>query len=431
LVPPEKQEKRNKNSREKKHRDESKFEREGLDSDSDRRGCPRKSSQSNENEDLKHYEIVAEGVREDANNVTSTNAIEKESDEWTRAEVEVKIWESQNNTSLRQRTKEFACLAAYIHNTQRRGLIRTDLSGYSPNYARRILYRLQEKDVLKPIDSRRRIGKFQEYFLTTKIDGFIDNIDDIEKKSKYDVKQREKEEEGNISFMQYLISYLSAQKPTFHKLVLQTHIPEGYYNALGHQWIVQNELNETKIKEYNLDFRRSAIVKVSPNGTVMIHLESTYNPYHLHKPEGLVNFFGACGTVLARLKTECDDNIGGVPPISEWYLKQHDFDKTIPISILEEKIPHIRRWWSREGIQLKYLGRIFQIYGKAMPFVGKTIRFEGSASTKDNKQLTQGIIEAIQPELKYETALELFKQQNRTQTELLEERIKKLEESKP
>jgi hypothetical protein len=433
LIQVEKQKTKNKNDPEIKTSENNIFESEDQDNNGIQFGSFKRSSKSTHAENPKEHEIVAPEVREDTNIVNSIKTAQKESEQWAVAEREVELWQSQNGIKLRQGAKEIACLAAYIHNTEKRGLLRTDLEkvGYTPNYARRILYRFQEKKVLKPIDGRRRVGRLQEYFLTTKIDQYIDNMDDLEKTAKYNVKQREKEEEDIFSFIQYLISYLSAQRPTFHKLVLQTQIPKDYYNILGRHWIVEDALNKTKVTDYGLDFRRSAMVKVSPNGTVMIHLESTYNPYHLHKPEGLVDFFGACGTVLSRLKIDCKDSIGGVRPISEWYLKQHDFDKTIPISALEEKIPHIRRWWSREGIQLKYLGKVFQIYGKAMPIDGKTIRFEGSISTKENIQLAQGITEAIQPELKYETALELHKQQNRSQMELIQERLKKLEERIP
>ena len=49
--------------------------------------------------------------------------------------------------------------------------------------------------MLKPIDGRRRVGRLQEYFLTTRIDQYIDNMDDLEKTARDNVKQKEKEEE--------------------------------------------------------------------------------------------------------------------------------------------------------------------------------------------------------------------------------------------
>ena len=270
------------------------------------------STKSTHAEYPKEDEFVAPEVREDTDIVNNIKTVKKQSEQWAEAERDVELWQSQNGIKLRQGAKEIACLGAYIHNTEKRGLIRTDLEkqGNTPNYARRILYLFQEKNVLRPIDGRRRIGRLQEYFLTTEIDKYINNMDGIDKTAKYNVKQREKEEEESFSFIQFLISYLSAQRPTFHKLVLQTQIPKDYYNILGRHWNIKDALNKTKVTDYNLGFRRCAIVKVSPNGTVMIHLESTNNPYHLHKPEGLVDFFGACGTILSRLEIECNDKSG-------------------------------------------------------------------------------------------------------------------------
>lgn len=375
-------------------------------------------------------EIVAPGVREDSDFEPVIKFTHHQKEEWAKAQRDVDLWETQHEIKLRNKTKEILSLAAFIHNTEKRGLLRADLEkqGYTPSYARRILYLFQEKGLLKPIEGRRRIGRLQEYFLTTKIDKYIESMDDIEKVAKYNDMQRELEEQEAFSFIQNLISYLSSQNPTFHKLLLLTQIPSKYYNTLPQSWIIEHPTNGTKVKHYNLDFRRNAAVNISPNGTTMIHLESTYNPYHLHSPEGLVDFWSACGAVLLQLKADTNDDTGQIPPISKWYLKQHDFDVTVPISVLKEKFPQLKRWWSREGIQLKYLGRVFQIYGKALPLVGKAMRFEGSDSTEENKPLVNGILEAIQPALRYETALELYKQEYRSQIELLQERIKKLEE---
>lgn len=57
-----------------------------------------------------------------------------------------------------------------------------------------------------------------------------------------------------------------------------------------------------------------------------------------------------------------------IPPSGEWLLKQYD-NITIPESELLEKYPSIINCHSKEGIQLRALGRTFQIYGKLMPSV--------------------------------------------------------------
>jgi len=98
-----------------------------------------------------------------------------------------------------------------------------------------------------------------------------------------------------------------------------------------------------------------------------------------------------------------------LPPSGQWLLKGYDRDVTIPESYLKEKYPSITHWYSKEGIQLRALGRVFQIYGKIMPICGKCLRFEDKVSIKDDIPLEQGIKEAVDRPLEIVSALELLK----------------------
>ena len=84
-----------------------------------------------------------------------------------------------------------------------------------------------------------------------------------------------------------------------------------------------------------------------------------------------------------------------------------DKDKTITLSELEKDIPQVMKWWSAEGIKVEHLGYAFQIYGKVMPETGEAFRVEVQ-STVEDKDLSEAMLEAIFPEVKFKTALELM-----------------------
>src|SRR3954464_12023524 len=73
-----------------------------------------------------------------------------------------------------------------------------------------------------------------------------------------------------------------------------------------------------------------------------------------------------------------------------------------------EKYPYITHWYSKEGIQLRALGRVFQIYGKIMPICGKCLRFEDKVGIKEDMPLEQGIKEAVDRPLEIVTAFEML-----------------------
>ena len=72
------------------------------------------------------------------------------------------------------------------------------------------------------------------------------------------------------------------------------------------------------------------------------------------------------------------------------------------------KYPQIKNWYSKEGIQIKALGRVFQIYGKIMPVCGRCLRLEEKVGIKKDVQLKQGIKEAIEQPFEIVNAFDLL-----------------------
>ena len=136
-------------------------------------------------------------------------------------------------------------------------------------------------------------------------------------------------------------------------------------------------------------------------------IKCSYRPFKLHEEDGSREFFEAVGSIKLILKQEFQTSLI-LPPTGQWLLKGYDRDVTIPESDLKEKYPFITQWYSNEGIQIRALGRVFQIYGKIMPICGKCLRFEEKVGIKEDVPLEQGIKEAVDRPLEIVSAFEML-----------------------
>jgi hypothetical protein len=354
---------------------------------------------------------------------TEVNIYEEDNNSrWLQATKIVKDWESAHHRYLRGKNKDIALKAAYIQLTQKRGIVRLDLQkwyNYDSNYARRKIYLLQkELGLLVPLKGRHRIGRFQQYCISTELDKFNEdqNID-----RGIDDSIVEREGQGRRTLIQHLVSTLSKRKPTFHKLYLYAKLPPELYDDLN--WAVPSSRNKAKVKEFPIEHRRSVRFEIYPEGTAGIYMVSTANAYELHTPKGLIDFFSSLGEARSILKAECKD-LRRIPPVNSWKLKMFDKDKTILVSELEKDIPQVMRLWSDEGIRVEHLGEVFQIYGKVMPETGSAFRFEAQSTVDDpeEEQLTETLIKETFPEIKFKTAFDMIND--------LKKRVERLESNK-
>ena len=339
---------------------------------------------------------------------TEVNIYEEDNNNtWLQATKIVKGWESAHHRSLRRTSKDIALKAAYIQLTQKRGIVRPDLQkwyNYDSNYARRKIYLLQkELGLLVPLRGRHRIGRFQQYCISTELDKFNEdqNID-----RGIDDSTVEREGQARRTLIQHLVAILSRRKPTFHKLYLYAELPSELYDDLN--WAVPSSRNKAKVKEFPIEHRRSVRFEIYPEGTAGIYMVSTANAYELHTPKGLVDFFSSLGEARSILKSECKD-LRRIPPVNSWKLKMFDKDKTILVSELERDVPQVMRLWSDEGIRVEHLGEVFQIYGKVMPETGSAFRLEAQSTVDDpEEQLTEALIKETFPEIKFKTAFDMI-----------------------
>lgn len=363
-------------------------------------------------------EPVNKCTNDDPSIVSSSSSRPNSPASYSDAESAIKHWESITNVKLSKGLKKIARVSYNIHFKENRGVIRQDLIdlAYTEAYAKKILYECQKNKLLIPLKGYKN-GRFKEYFLSTVIERFL---------------EKHSESKGNgpvidsnnppLSVIQILINETTGRKPQFHKFVLhikmydpltatveQVQEFDQIYLLLtkNKEWVIKSIKNKAKIKQFKLEHKRSCTVEVYPNGKVIVTVECSYRQFNLYDTDGCREFFETVGKISYILSQEfCGSSV--VPPTGEWLLKQYDRDVTLITSELEKKYPCISHWYSREGIKIRALGRVFQIYGKIMPICGRCLRIEENVSIKDDVPLEKGIREAIEMPFEIASAFDLL-----------------------
>lgn len=357
---------------------------------------------------LSNNHIYSDDKNSDNVSPKRTEAKNHEDDIWFRARRIVTDWESTHHEQLMGKNKDIALNAAYIQLTQKRGIVRPDLQNwfnYNSNYARRKVYLLQKRHgLLIPLKGR-RIGRFQQYCISTELDKFKGEYPSGAAAAGSPMEEQEGQTMSTL--IHHLVATLSRRKPTFHKLNLYTQLPRELYEDL-HEWHIPSLRNKAKVREFRLDRRRTVRFEIYPEGTTGIYMASTANAYELHTPKGLVDFFSSLGEARSILKSECND-LHGIPEVTSWKLKIFDKDKTLSVTELEKDVPQVMRFWSDEGVRVEHLGEVFQIYGKVMPETGPAFRFEAQSTVENSENDLAGtIITETFPEIKFKTAFDMI-----------------------
>ncbi|HXT85074.1 MAG TPA: hypothetical protein VN704_12230 [Verrucomicrobiae bacterium] len=193
---------------------------------------------------------------------------------------------------------------------------------------------------------------------------------------------------------------LSNREYRYHNIHLETALNyKDDYDLL--KWNIPSSHNKQKVIIFKLSLYRKCSMVVSPNGTVNITIECTYDPYEYYTSEGIIGFIESCGEASKLLKEEANDRLNVVPPISEWYLTQFDYNKDISISNINNGTSHpqVTNWSTSSSaaatvattangrLKVKHLGTLFQIYPNGLPVHGDCLRFEGHYIVKEKKYL--------------------------------------------
>jgi len=105
-----------------------------------------------------------------------------------------------------------------------------------------------------------------------------------------------------------------------------------------------------------------------------------------------MNFFGTCGQIYTYLQLCTKNRVNVVPSFVNWNLQQFDYNKDLPTKTLKDKYhSKVINWSSKGVLRVYYLGVIFRIYCKMMPYIGECFRVEGRFSTKDKVKIADSI----------------------------------------
>jgi hypothetical protein len=286
-----------------------------------------------------------------------------------------------NNKQLSKIFRKIARLAASIHIIHQRGITVSDLvdNGFGKDYAEKLLPQSVGIGLLVRLEDR--IGKQYQYVLSN----YVHNLNPKD----VDVKNNEEILPSDATLI--LAHELSGMKYAYHNIHLITTLNyKEDYHALN--WVIPSKVNKQKVKSFNLEPKRSVNFRVSPSGTVNISIECTYHPFEFHTAEGLMNFFGICGQIYTYLQLSTKNRVNVVPSFVNWNLQQFDYNKDLPTKTLKDKYhSKVINWSSKGVLRVYYLGVIFRIYCKMMPYIGECNRVEGRFSTKEKVKMIDSI----------------------------------------
>jgi len=325
--------------------------------------------------------IINEGSSNDRNNgnrsTTMASDIALDTSSTDPVEDLVREWESKNK-ELSATFREIARQTAIINITRGRGITVSDLvdNEIGLDNAEKLLPQAVNIGLLIRLENR--LGKQHQYCLSNYVH-ILNSKDDKEKEIL----------PSDVSLL--LARELSGMKYVYHNIHLVTTLNyKDDYNVLN--WNVPSEGNKQKMQSFTLEPRRSVNFRISSRGTVNISIQCTYHPFEFHTATGLMNFFGTCGKIDTYLQLCTKNRINVVPWFGNWSLMQFDYNKDLSTKDLKDKYHSKVISWSSKGVlKVYYLGVIFRIYCKMMPYIGECLRAEGRFSTKEKVKIADSM----------------------------------------
>jgi hypothetical protein len=139
--------------------------------------------------------------------------------------------------------------------------------------------------------------------------------------------------------------------PYIHKIQLRLSIDLRYYDD------IQKDCSRQNREKQHEERIGTAVVKYSfyPNGTTMVYVAYSNNPFKLEDEITLYSFLGQVRDRL--LYFVADPHERTVPPLTEWILTGWDINKDIAVTDMLQL--------SAPNIQLKDADRVFRLYIKS------------------------------------------------------------------
>jgi len=268
-------------------------------------------------------------------------------------------------------SKDLENLAIGKYKINKKGITFIDLIkkfGVSKNKAQRKLKNGKKSGLLFTLDNR---SKPQQYFPSCIKAEIIKKQNDLEKNrligttgvTSNNHTFSSKNPLDNALIYQIISSFLSSlctvpSHPLFmHNIHLWTKIDKSHYDELFQKLLFDENQAKTYTERIGV---RQVIYKFNKRGSVQIDIESSRAPFKIELDDDVNSFFVFLGQVKDRLATLLNDPRERiVPDVNNWVLKSCDFNKDMEYEGDIGQLLDV-------NIQLKYAGKAFRLYVKAL-----------------------------------------------------------------
>jgi hypothetical protein len=177
----------------------------------------------------------------------------------------------------------------------------------------------------------------QKYYLTDIKSKIIEDYKNVQKGttgSRHNLTASSFIDQQKIQNFRDILCQLSQAILYIHKLQIWTRIDKKYYAYIKD--IKPDPVNGAKVYEQRIGISKgppNLKFIISPNGTIMIYVSSSMNPFRLYEEQDVSDiliFLGRVSDRLHYLFSDSRDKL--IAPVREWILKGCDINKDIPIN---------------------------------------------------------------------------------------------------
>jgi hypothetical protein len=249
---------------------------------------------------------------------------------------------------------------------------------------RKRMQHLHKLKIVKALNERD--GHGMQYVLVNMLDrvekvkGTSDKLGEINQDTKQEIGQSH----DDLVTINTLVSLLkNKSEPKFHHITLKSRLefPQEDYKRIristsNINWNCPSTRNQGLIHRGKLSPRRTFEIIVYPNGTVMIIIGSSKEPYRWYSRDDWLDLLEACGSIHQIIK----DTLEVSEPLihssaSQWIVTQLDIGYDCKIDDSNCNRVNISRLFYG-AVKVKHLDSVYQIYSKHLPFDGEIIRIE-------------------------------------------------------
>jgi hypothetical protein len=243
---------------------------------------------------------------------------------------------------------------------------------------------LQKLKIVKPL--KQRDGHSVQYVLVNMLDrvekvkGTSDKQGVVNQKIQQKIGQSY-DDDATISAFTSLLK--NKPEPKFHHISFRSRLkfPQEDYKRIrisssGFSWKCPSARNKAMIHKGKLSLRRTFEIIVYPNGTVMIIIGASNEPYEWHSRDDWLELIEACGSIHQIIKETLDVSEPLIhSSASQWNVTQLDIGYDCKMDDSKFNRLNIPRLFNG-AVKVKHLDGVYQIYNKQLPYDGEIIRIE-------------------------------------------------------